>query len=988
MKNIEFKNLIYPVYIILFIFSFIDFGGITYLSSFKRIIGIGVIHGHNVAMLPIEYFMIIILLMLIGYIVYKYILNLRKKYNSNIQECKEIWAMIDDITIMALVHNLIYILPSIGFVKISSTYFLLAVMLLRIAYLALGIYKIIPCNTFKIYAMLWYSTTIPLLSIAINVKNASYIVAGAELLLPLVILVLLKCNSNYIKKIELNPIVILISCFSLYTSLYIESVNILTQYDIYVVSPLLTYVIVGIGIFVIGILGISKINRIYNNLKQINYEKISYFLSTLGLLLLSAQLPLQFHAGYDIFESANYGVLISGFLQNNEIPILSHYGGHMLQGVLEGVVYGIINNDNIGAIYSPYSYYFNVSMLIFLYYISSKIIGEDNSFYMVLFLPIAAVWSYIAPVGIVVITFMWYNKSKNINSDIKKCIVMWLSVVLLCLYRLDLGYAAVLALIAVTLFNAIVKRDKSYVLVNLSSFITLGVIFTLISMVILHLYDINIFDRFKEFIFISDSNLHWGHGSLGNRENLVYYWIYLIVPVALIMSLLFLANNIWKKHYIEYIEYLLLLFGLMYIFNMHRSLIRHSLAEGVFSAKINEFFIVYIAILSVYVIKSYRWYILILGLFPAITVISFTVTNDMGKNFIGFPVISSIQNNMAGVYHTWRDKPFEVEGNKVNIYQHYKESGESLNRFLIPEKFNEEFSTYKVITDKTLTGDETFADYANRNFVYPALNYRDPFYASQFPAMLAGEVIQEISISDWDKQKEKIPIVFMPMENKYLSTQIDAIKNHIRHYKVSEYIYKNYRPLCCVDDLAVWVLNSRYDEMIDKLSLRDKKEIIASALGKEKKIIKVDYGYDALGDKEYNEWDQHCYRIIDLPIIWAEKDVKNATDNKVEAIFTQANDLFVLNNVANINKSKGNYIKLSCVNSGDEIKDFILLAGSMTDSKFINNTYWQFNIKSGKHSYLLRISSDYMWYANQINAVKFTNINNLEDIKIEILEGD
>lgn len=123
MKNMEFKNLIYPGYIILFFFSFIDFGGITYLSSFKRIIGIGVIHGHNVAMLPIEYFMIIILLMLIGYIVYKYILNLRKKYNSNIQECKEIWAMIDDITIMALVHNLIYILPSIGFVKISSTYF-------------------------------------------------------------------------------------------------------------------------------------------------------------------------------------------------------------------------------------------------------------------------------------------------------------------------------------------------------------------------------------------------------------------------------------------------------------------------------------------------------------------------------------------------------------------------------------------------------------------------------------------------------------------------------------------------------------------------------------------------------------------------------------------------------------------------------------------------------------------------------------------------
>ena len=34
---------------------------------------------------------------------------------------------------------------------------------------------------------------------------------------------------------------------------------------------------------------------------------------------------------------------------------------------------GIINNDNIGAIYSPYSYYFYVSMVIFLYYISSKI---------------------------------------------------------------------------------------------------------------------------------------------------------------------------------------------------------------------------------------------------------------------------------------------------------------------------------------------------------------------------------------------------------------------------------------------------------------------------------------------------------------------------------------------------------------------------------------------------------------------------------------
>ena len=48
----------------------------------------------------------------------------------------------------------------------------------------------------------------------------------------------------------------------------------------------------------------------------------------------------------------------------------------------------------------------------------------------------------------------------------------------------------------------------------------------------------------------------------------------------------------------------------------------------------------------------------------------------------------------------------------------------------------------------------------------------------------------------------------------------------------------------------------------------------------------------------------------------------------------------------------------------------------------------KFNVKEGTHEYLIRISSDYYWYSENINAVKIDSKKQLNNKEMCIMAGD
>jgi len=260
--------------------------------------------------------------------------------------------------------------------------------------------------------------------------------------------------------------------------------------------------------------------------------------------------------------------------------------------------------------------------------------------------------------------------------------------------------------------------------------------------------------------------------------------------------------------------------------------------------------------------------------------------------------------------------------------------------------------------------------------LYPILNKKSPVYVSQSPLQLSGEFTQEQYI----KQIKNIPIIFMPVGDSTL----DGVVNSYRFYKVSEYIYQNYMPLIKYEnEFTVWCLKDRCNEL--KLKLKKESQKNLDIL---KKITNINYGYDEFVSKEL-DWLSfvHNNNLEYLPYIWANYDIKKAINNKVlYNLKNISNNRFSIDKLNNNQKIKGNYL-LVTGNFKNEEKVTIKL-GNLKDNIFSEKYKYNFIAKEGTQNYLLRVSTDYYWYTNEINSVEVVSENGIKNVSMKILEGD
>lgn len=72
----------------------------------------------------------------------------------------------------------------------------------------------------------------------------------------------------------------------------------------------------------------------------------------------------------------------------------------------------------------------------------------------------------------------------------------------------------------------------------------------------------------------------------------------------------------------------------------------------------------------------------------------------------------------------------------------------------------------------------------------------------------------------------------------------------------------------------------------------------------------------------------------------------------------------------------------------DEETGTTVIMGKYANGVFKEKCRYAFSIKEGKHDYLIRCSTDYYWYLNDINAVRIQSDGALYDVEMKILEGD
>ena len=301
-------------------------------------------------------------------------------------------------------------------------------------------------------------------------------------------------------------------------SIYLEAYNILNQHNI-----ILTYK----TITIIAIYGICfLISCIYyqlNRKKELKFHYTKYYYPILLLIFTFIVSAIQMitKINTDFFESANHTLGIYEFFKYGKIPMIETYDAHMLFYQLYGIIYEIFNQDINSAIFCLYSSYSMVFMYMILYYFFKKIFPRDIAFIITIFFPLqndGRLSNYYYMGLLPVILLINAYKKKTFRSFL----LYWISLVFVCVYRLDVGFSISIATVIVLIYIWL-KNKKNIKLKNI--LVPLVVVITICFVFYVGVClakNIDPVMRALEFIKLAMSNINWGYASLGDTESLAY----------------------------------------------------------------------------------------------------------------------------------------------------------------------------------------------------------------------------------------------------------------------------------------------------------------------------------------------------------------------------------------------------------------------------------------------------------------------------------
>ncbi len=696
----------------------------------------------------------------------------------------------------------------------------LLVAVVAVCYLVLSFDKFVPVETFEMLSVISLG-----LAFTANVFLGKKLGTGRMLytlciILSVLIFIAGRLFSKKLKKgfdtKSLSLFAIVLSAIPLLTSLYIESINILNQHSVFIAHPAKYYkilVLAGIVLAAVLIFVLAK-----KKFAVSDWKDIAFPLIVAGTTGLSIQIPLSAYYYPHIYEGANSSILMSGFLNYGEIPLVEHYGGHMMTAVWEGILYAVLNKDYQG-VASPYKDLLLVVLAVLVYLLISKIWNKTMALFIALFMPYMDVFSFYGLGILVCLAAMAYVK----KNTLPRAVAVWGAFIWCALYRLDLGFAFGLAVIVALIIYCIAEKNKKAFKELGVSLLGWGVAGMTAWFVICLAKGISPVKRLLEFVAISMSNQNWAFIEMGETGNMSFAIGYLFVPFLMVLALLY---TVFSKSFREKIGkerwVLLMILGVSYFQNFSRGIVRHSLRS---EATDHVFWcaFLFLALFIAFYKGSMKWFV------PAF--MSFTVAVPLlftPANYTFLPIADRAVSSAEPIIDSWTHSPtgkkfVSDDGREFSTeWELIKYSQKRVQRVLLTDELMNYTTGFELVLDHLLEGDETYVDFINKSLLYSVMGYRSPVYVAQSPLLLSGEFSQ----TEFIKEIEGVPVVLMPADagNLQLSTSLDGITNAYRYYKVYEYIYKNYVPLCKYSsDFAVWCLPEKYEGYKAKVS-----ELIAS----------------------------------------------------------------------------------------------------------------------------------------------------------------
>lgn len=759
----------------------------------------------------------------IAFIVYFLLANYLLRAEKS-EECEKVQAFLDQFMVLA---NCNLFLRAITFFKdneaANNTFYLsqnviMLVVIALIVYITIDMGKYITVDTVERLLMISIGAATMLTIFYGRELGSGRVFIGILCLITILLLVFARSFANRLNSVnnsnQLSLCAIIAAAIPLLSSLYIELIHVLNQHYIFVAHPAKFYKVACLIGLVVVVSLILLANKKSINIKD--WKQYSFPLLIVGIACLSIQIPLSSTYTPDLFEAGNISVLLRDFLNYGDIPIVQHYGGHMMTGVWEGILYAIVNNDYTGIV-SPYESLLTPVLVLLFYIMISKIWNREMALVVALLFPFLDIFSYYGLGVLVCIAAMAYVQ----KNTWWRAIALWGAFIWCALYRLDLGYAFGAAVIITMMIYGVINKNWKAIKQLSISLLGWGLFCGLIWFIICFIKRINPINRLVEFLMINLSNQNWAFDTIGDVESTVFAWGYLIIPLTMVVACVYtiFSHNFREKIGVDR-WVLLLILGFSYFENYSRGLVRHSLVENSTTVVFWCAYLYFALFISFYN-DNMKYFV------PSLMAIILLNTLFISDSvFSGCSVADSAIIATQPIIESWKPSRFYDEGDVFRAadgtefntsWEEIKYEQHKADRVVLDDEFKNYCVEYEYVLDALLDEDETFVDLINKTVLYSVLERRCPVYVSQSPIQLSGEFAQK----EFIKEIKGVPVVLMPVDssNNRASVNLDGITNAYRYYKVFEYVYQNYKPLCKYgEDFAVWCLPEKYDEYTQRLS--------------------------------------------------------------------------------------------------------------------------------------------------------------------------
>jgi hypothetical protein len=573
---------------------------------------------------------------------------------------------------------------------------------------------------------------------------------------------------------------------------------IFNQKGIFLLSPqkilLILCVLSLIGVIVLYVRNRKKTDFLSESI----IGRFYYPIFLIMLVAISYQPPKQVGPPPELFESGNPGIAIDQLFRYGKIPILETFNAHAVSELYAPFLFSVINGYQGWGSFVYNTFLDKLIYVLIAYFFLRKLVSSNLAMLTLVFFPIGILTGQLLPeyyimALISVIALHRVMKVPSFPNYLLFCFLIFFTFV----WRFDIGASAIpAAIITLGLYWILYKKKW-----DLKNLIVSGIIiggFWLAAFVLLaFIKDVPLLFRLKELMSVVSSNQIWGYSSLGDADTLNYYLFYFLVPALVIGLIGFLWVRTKVGNHVDPAVFTSLNFLLFFtLFNFPRGLVRHTLVEDT-PLFLLGFIAVPIACIP-YLGKSARRNLTHYVKFAAIG-ISFAI--------IILGIMYGTKMNDQSLFSKTVDR--------FGTFSDYLTENKKVSRYFEKEEYkNQTYGGLKVLFDQTLDPAETFIDFSNAPMLYLYTNRETPMYINQTPAFLSDELAQ----SSFLKEIKSYSIPYVVFADERGFPGIDGVPNHIRAYRVAEYIYQNYTPFVELNGFDVWVNKADKIKMEKKLN--------------------------------------------------------------------------------------------------------------------------------------------------------------------------